>query len=255
MSMSGPTGIIGSSESPETWRDISRDPNAPEVRAYLRATLTRARRGRIRDPNQFLVDFVRDQSVLDIGVVGHTIDQTYDPRWRHRLIKTVAKATVGIDIVAEAVSELRGRGYDVRLVDATSETDLGRRFARSVIGDVIEHVDNPVALLRFAQRHLEPGGRVLCSTPNPFFAGTILGVLRDGSFIANAEHVSWITPTMALELGQRAGLRLVHYWYVQKKGGAMWRKGLSAALGLLGLRDNELTSRTFVYVFESAGEH
>lgn len=232
------------------WRDISQDPNAPPVREYLRATLLRARQGRIHDTNEFLMDFVRNQSVLDIGIVAHTIDQTYDPRWRHQLIKNVAASLVGIDILEEAVIQLRARGYDVRAVDATGETDLGQRFERVVIGDVIEHVDNPVALLRFAQRHLLPGGLVLCSTPNPFHLGTIISGLRDGVFIANAEHVSWITPTMALELGQRSRLNLVRYWHAQKERGALLRKLGMKSLGVLGWRDSELWCRTFVYVFE-----
>jgi len=232
------------------WRDISADPNAPKVREYLRATLLSARQGTIQDTNAFLLDFVRDQSVLDIGVVAHTIDQTYDPRWRHQLIKNVAASLVGIDIVEEAVNQLRERGFNVRVADATGTDDLGQRFGRVVIGDVIEHVDNPVALLRFAARHLEPGGLVLCSTPNPFYLGTLTGALRDGVFIANAEHVSWITPTMALELGHRAGLRLTRYWHAQKARGTLLRRLGMQTLGVLRWRDSELWCRTFVYVFE-----
>lgn len=235
-----------------SWRDISPDPNAPEVREYLRATLLSARQGRIQDANDLLMDFVRDQSVLDIGVVAHTIEQSYDPRWRHQLIKNASASLVGVDIVEEAVNQLRERGYDVRVADATSGADLGQRFGRVVIGDVIEHVDNPVALLRFAARHLEPGGLVLCSTPNPFYAGSLMDLLRDGVFIANAEHVSWITPTMALELGQRAGLRLTRYWHAQKAGGTLLRRLGMQTLGVLRWRDSELWCRTFLYVFEHA---
>jgi 2-polyprenyl-3-methyl-5-hydroxy-6-metoxy-1,4-benzoquinol methylase len=234
------------------WRDISHDPNAPEVREYLRKTLLKAYQGRIQDTNRFLVDFVRDQSVLDIGIVAHTIEQSRDPRWRHNLIRNAASTTVGIDILEEPVMQLRDRGYDVRVVDATGEDDIGRRFSRVVIGDVIEHVDNPVALLRFAQRHLEPKGRILCSTPNPFHFGSIVSVLRHGVFIANAEHVSWITPTMALELGLRAELRLASYWHVPKSSGTLLRKLAMKPLALLGWNDSALASRTFVYMFERA---
>jgi 2-polyprenyl-3-methyl-5-hydroxy-6-metoxy-1,4-benzoquinol methylase len=59
-----------------------------------------------------------------------------------------------LDILAPLVEELRGRGFNVRCVDATSDADLGERFEIVFAGDVIEHVDNAVALLRFAGRHL-----------------------------------------------------------------------------------------------------
>lgn len=231
------------------WRDISPDPNAPPVQTYLRRTLRAARQKPISDANAFLRDFVRDQSVLDIGIVAHTIEQADDPRWRHNLIRDAAATTLGIDVLEGPIALLRERGYDVRVVDATSDTDLQQRFTRVVIGDVIEHVDNPVALLRFAGRHLEPDGLILCSTPNPYFLGNILSVLRNGTFIANAEHVTWITPTMALELAQRADLRLVRYWHTRKTGGTLLRKLTTWPLSRIGLLDHELAARTFLYAF------
>lgn len=234
------------------WREISADPNAPAVRTYLRRALVTARQKPISDANAFLRDFVRDQSVLDIGIVAHTIEQADDPRWRHNVIRGVATATVGVDVLEGPVAALRDRGYDVRVVDATSDTDLQQRFTRVVIGDVIEHVDNPVALLRFAGRHLAPDGLILCSTPNPFYLGHILGVLRDGTFIANAEHVTWITPTMALELAHRADLRLVRYWHTRKAGGTVLRRIITWPLRRLGLLDHELAARTFIYAFGHA---
>ena len=232
------------------WRELSADPNDPRVRQYLREQLRAARRGHIRETETFLKEFVRDQSVLDIGVVAHTIAQADDPRWRHNLIRDAASSVVGVDILAEPVMQLRARGYDIRVVDATSAADLGQRFSRIVIGDVIEHVDNPVALLRFAMRHLAPHGCVLCSTPNPFHLGSVWSVLREGTFIANAEHVSWITPTMILELAQRAGLRLSGYWTAPKTRGTLLRKVSVKALAFTGIWDCELFSRTFVYLLE-----
>jgi SAM-dependent methyltransferase len=236
----------------DNWREISTDPNAPAVRAYLRSALRAARQRPIADANAFLVDFVRDQTVLDIGIVAHTIEQADDPRWRHNLIRGAATTTVGIDVLEEPIAALRDRGYDVRVVDATSDIDLRQRFSRVIVGDVIEHVDNPVALLRFAGRHLAPGGIILCSTPNPYYLGNILGVLRDGTFIANAEHVTWITPTMALELAHRASLRLVRYWHTQKAGGTFLRRLTTWPLRRLGLLDHELAARTFIYAFGRA---
>lgn len=236
-------------DSGKNWREIGPDPNALAVRAHLRRTLRSVRQRPISDANAFLRDFVRDQSVLDIGIVAHTIEQADDPRWRHNLIRDAAARTLGIDVLEEPIALLRARGYDVRTVDATGEADLQQRFSRVIIGDVIEHVDNPVALLRFAGRHLEPGGLILCSTPNPYHLGNILCVLRDGTFLANAEHVTWITPTMALELAHRAGLRLVRYSHTRKAGGTLLRRLITWPLGRIGALDHELAARTFLYVF------
>lgn len=173
------------------------------------------------------------------------------PKWKHRWISELASRAVGVDILADEVAELCRKGFDVRCVDATSEVDLGERFSRVFMGDVIEHVDNPVALLRFARRHLAPGGRILCTTPNPYFVTYIVDALRSGAFIPNAEHVTWITPTMALELAHRAGLRLSEYWHVQGEGKTMGRKLGVKVLSALNLRDSEVFSGSFCYLFEA----
>ena len=162
--------------------------------------------------------------------------------------------TVGIDIIESAVNSLRKRGHDVRLCDATSDVDLEERFERVVIGDVIEHVDNPVALLRFAARHLEDGGSIMCTTPNPFYIGNILQTIRDGTYIANAEHITWITPSMGLELAYRSGLSLHSYWHASGEGHTFFRKILISFLKMTNLVKSELFARSFVYIFEKPVE-
>lgn len=234
----------------KNWREISNEPNVKPVHDFLRKTLIDAKLGRIESADELLHNFVHDNTVLDIGVVGHTIERADDPRWKHNQIKKVATRVVGIDILEEPVLILQGRGFDIRLCDATSNTDIGERFNRIVIGDVIEHVDNPVALLRFAARHLEPGGRIMCTTPNPFYVGNILDIIRDGIFITNAEHVSWITPTMALELAHRADVRLHSYWHASGKGNTYFRRTMIGFLKLTKIINYDFFARSYIYIFE-----
>jgi hypothetical protein len=39
---------------------------------------------------------------------------------------------------------------------------------------------------------------------------------RDGTVIANLDHVAWITPTQAMEIARRAGRRLAAYHLVKR---------------------------------------
>lgn len=194
------------------WTRHSDDPNDPASRAAVLPWLL-ARRQVHLDCD--LLDYVcaraSGKRVLDIGVVSHAAHYFDDPGWRHGRIRRVAAQCVGIDIIEPLVRELNARGFDVRTVDATSDTDLGERFELVFIGDTVEHVDNPVALLRFAGRHLEPGGRILVTTPNPFSRKFHRRFQRDGTPIVNLDHCAWFTPTTALELGRRAGVPFVGY--------------------------------------------
>lgn len=199
------------------WTRLSDDPNNRDAQRAVQRYL-----GSVRQVHtdsgllEFIEQCVAQRSVLDIGVVSHSARYFDQPDWRHGRIARRARRCVGIDILAPLVAELNQRGFHVLCVDATSGADIGERFERVFIGDVLEHVDDAVALLRFAARHLEAGGRVYATTPNPFSRKFWRRFRRDGTAIVNLDHVAWITPTQAMEIGRRAGLALSAYHLIKR---------------------------------------
>lgn len=207
------------------WTRLTDDPNDSEAKRLAERRLLAARQVHMdTDLVQYVLDASAGKRVLDIGVAEHAARYVRDPNWRHGKIRAVAARCLGIDILEPLVRDLRGQGYDVRCIDATSDADLGERFDLVFIGDVIEHVDNAAALLRFAMRHLASGGRVLVSTPNPFSRKFYRRFRRGGIVMINLDHVAWFTQTMALELGRRAGLALHAYHLI--KPIARWEQPL-----------------------------
>ena len=142
------------------WTVISCDPNDKTAKSAVSEHLAALR---IFHLNCEMIDVVlnsaRGKRVLDVGVAAHTRRYIDSPEWRHRKIRDVAGYILGIDILGDLVEALRSEGFNVRTVDATSNVDLEERFDLIYIGDVIEHVDNPVDLLKFACKHLIDGGR------------------------------------------------------------------------------------------------
>lgn len=236
------------------WRLINEDPNNEMVRDHLKNELSSIAGERVEDIDFVYQHYFKGLSVLDIGVVAHVVERSQDANWRHGNIRRVASHTVGIDILENAVNKLMQNGYDVRLVDATSDVDIGERFDRVMIGDVIEHVDNPVALLRFAARHLAENGLIICTTPNPFFIEHLMEVVRNGILIPNAEHVSWITPANALELAYRAelSLKLIHPF--SGAGNTAFRRAFVSLLKTLGLIKYEFFARANIFIFEKSSD-
>jgi len=199
------------------WTQLSDDPNNPAAKEAVRRYLSSVRRVHMDvDLLPFIESLARGRTVLDIGVVEHSASYFDRPGWRHGHIARCAKRCLGVDIIESLVKELSARGYNVVCVDATSDQDLGERFELVFLGDILEHVDDPSRLLRFAARHLAPQGRVVASTPNPFSRKFYRRFRADGTAIVNLDHVRWITPTQALEMGRRAGLRLVAYHLVKR---------------------------------------
>jgi len=206
-----------SAPEPLDWTRLSDDPNNPAAKQAVRAYLRSARRVHTEvDLMGFLEPRVKGKAVLDIGVAEHSLRYVERPEWRHGRIARLARRCVGVDILEELVRELNQRGFNIVCVDATSERDLGERFELAFIGDVLEHVNDPTRLLRFAARHLAPGGRIFASTPNPFSRKWYKRFRADGTAIANLDHVAWITPTQAMEIARRAGVRLAAYHLIKR---------------------------------------
>lgn len=230
------------------WRDISRNPVDPKVHGFMLSHL-KSKRLITRDLLKFLEEFVTNKNVLDIGVVEHDISHIESENWKHKKLAHWSKRLVGVDILSKEIEHLNRIGYDVRLVDATSNVDIGERFERIVIGDVIEHVSNPVQLLEFASRHLSSDGLIMVSTPNPFCYAFILRLIKEGTFIANAEHVSWITPTMAVELASRAKVSLINYYAVVGAPRSILKRIIKRAIRLLLPEDCEIYAGAYIYIF------
>lgn len=203
--------------APLDWTTVSDDPNNHDAKDAVRAWLKTARQVHTEsDLLGHIENLVRGKRVLDIGVVSHSARYFDQPNWRHGRIHKAASYCVGIDILEPLVKELNERGFNVRCVDATSEADMGERFDLVFIGDVVEHVDNAVLLLKFAARHLAPGGRLLVTTPNPFSRKFFRQFKREGVMVANLDHIAWISPTQAMELARRAGIALAAYHLVKR---------------------------------------
>jgi SAM-dependent methyltransferase len=73
----------------------------------------------------------------------------------------------GLDGSSDAVAAASERGRDVRLHDVAEPLPLeDASFDGVVMKDLLEHVPDPVALVKEVRRVLRPGGRVFASSPD-----------------------------------------------------------------------------------------
>lgn len=72
----------------------------------------------------------------------------------------------GVDFDGEAVRIARARGLKVHLGSIEEQKFLPESFDALTMSHVIEHVPDPVALLRECYRILKPGGHAVVVTPN-----------------------------------------------------------------------------------------
>ncbi|TMC54756.1 MAG: class I SAM-dependent methyltransferase [Chloroflexi bacterium] len=83
------------------------------------------------------------------------------------LAKRGARVVV-IDNDPQAVAEARQAGVDAHVVDITREDppETPGGYEAALLGDVLEHLADPAAVLRRLRPFVAPGGRLVASVPN-----------------------------------------------------------------------------------------
>ena len=144
----------------------------------------------------------------------------------HRQIVKLAPRTLGADIDEAGVKALNAAGY--RCVAANAEEmDLGERFDVIVAGEVIEHLDNCGAFLRTMHRHLTPTGRLVISTPNPFYAAQTWKIWRHGMPQVHEDHTNWQDPLTLGRLLDRCDFEQESgYWVQSTPNAKAWKRHL-----------------------------
>lgn len=114
-----------------------------------------------------------------------------DGRMTRRLAAAVADLTA-VDGALEYVEAVRASLPEITAVHSLFEHyEPGRRFDTVVLGHVLEHVADPVALLARVRGLLAPGGRALLTVPNANSihreVGVALGILASVTELGEAD--------------------------------------------------------------------
>jgi 2-polyprenyl-3-methyl-5-hydroxy-6-metoxy-1,4-benzoquinol methylase len=134
-------------------------------------------------------------TLLDIGPnIGTCLALAHERGW----------IISGVEINADAARycyEQRGLNVIAGALDANTYPD--NSFDIVLMGDVIEHLRDPLDLMRVVGRILKPGGAVIISTPD--IAGWAARLLQ----IKPEEHLYYFSPATITRLLRQAGLDVV----------------------------------------------
>lgn len=154
--------------------------------------------------NDFILRKIRGKKVLDVGCVDHESRKERSEYWLHGVICKGASHVVGLDIEEEEVKKLVEKGYNMLCGDAET-INLGQLFEVIVAGELIEHLGNPLAFLSNMRKHLEPGGEIILTTPNPFYPKRLFEILLSGEAAVHPQHTMWYCPRTLEVIMARAG--------------------------------------------------
>lgn len=122
----------------------------------------------------------------------------------------------GIEPSAEAAQIARLQGYEdvfVGGIESVLESGIlvGKKFDHILLGDVLEHLLDPVVVLQQLSQHLVSGGTCIISVPNVAHYSVRLGLLfgrwnMTETGILDRTHLHFYTRKTILEMVQSAGL-------------------------------------------------
>jgi 2-polyprenyl-3-methyl-5-hydroxy-6-metoxy-1,4-benzoquinol methylase len=190
-----------------------------------------------------LARLVAGQRVLDLGCAQHNVAQwAGTDTWLHEHLVRSAASVTGVDFLPAAVAAMQARGYTAVVGDAC-HLNLGERYDVVVAGELLEHVEEPGPFLASIRAHLEPGGRLVLTTPHAYFLYHVLeAYCCDPGRRWNPEHVAWYEPFTLTNLLARQGFAVEQGLYVTRS------RKLRAALRALHLPCQSWLASTLLVV-------
>jgi 2-polyprenyl-3-methyl-5-hydroxy-6-metoxy-1,4-benzoquinol methylase len=187
------------------WSHTCSNPNDIGLRMGRAARIRGVSRGETVDRIARIRELARDKAVLDVGCVSHEASAESSTEWLHRHVREVARECLGVDILEADIADLQGRGYNV-VVHDLCRSPMPGRFDLVVCGEIIEHLPDVGPFLDNTRDSLLDGGKLVLSTPYPWFLGTVLrNTLRGRGLPGSMDHVAWYDPSTVMELADRHG--------------------------------------------------
>jgi hypothetical protein len=168
-----------------------------------------------------LTSLVQGRSVLHIGCCDHAPilgRQLADGLWLHESLTQAAERCLGIDIDVDALGQVKAlTGYDNVIAADITKPGVGdiasRQWDLALFGDVLEHVEAPVAFLSaFRKHYAQSVKKIIISVPNCMRAGNATDALRNRERI-NSDHCFEFSPFTLAKVMMLAGFHIQEFYY------------------------------------------
>ncbi|MDX2135741.1 MAG: methyltransferase domain-containing protein [Saprospiraceae bacterium] len=162
---------------------------------------------------EWLVPIVRGKRVIHFGCVDHLsiVEQRRKEKtWLHDILAQQCTDLAGIDIDEQGIHYMQGEGFEVYranvLTDPAPAEVLQRKWDYLVAGEVLEHIDNPVAFLTAIREKYGPvTDKIIITVPNAMSYTNFRFALRNTELI-NSDHRFWFSPFTLLKVAKQAGI-------------------------------------------------
>lgn len=177
------------------------------------------------DPDDFqlfsridwLTKIIKDKNIIHVGCVDHdigTIKKKIDKaQWLHAELDKSSSRCLGIDINQQGVDYLKNElGYPdteaINILTEKSPSIINSHWDYLILGEVVEHIDNPVEFLSIIRTHYKSNiDKILVTVPNAFAMKNFKHA-KKGQERINSDHRFWFTPFTICKLLTISGYKI-----------------------------------------------
>jgi len=185
---------------------------------------------------EIIINIIKKKKVINLGCCDHINvikDKIKNNTWMHKLITENSKYCLGIDIDQEAINyvKMEFRYENIIYGDITGPEKIseieGKKFDIMVMGEILEHVDDPVFFLRQIRKNYKNNiSQILITVPNAFSYRNLKS-LKENVEVINSDHRYWFTPYTLAKIVTRAGYGVDEFFFTDEMGN---KTGLKAKL-------------------------
>lgn len=168
---------------------------------------------------EFLTTKVKGKKIIHLGCVDHLplVDSKIKSNtWLHSLLCEQSQRCLGIDINQEGIDYIKSLGYKDSiyydmLSEPASETILKENWDLLILGEILEHVDNPVLFLtKIREKYGSVIKQMVITVPNALRWINFKNVLKNKEVI-NSDHRFWFTPYTLAKISTQAGYEVEEF--------------------------------------------
>jgi hypothetical protein len=162
---------------------------------------------------EFLVHLCRQKRIIHLGCTDHVslIDEKIrNNQWLHKLLTDVSLECIGVDIDKESIDYVRKLGYQNVICGDMAVSPLpeitSQKWDFLVLGEILEHVDNPVSFLKdIKNNYMGSIDKVVVTVPN-ILSLFYYNKMKKGFEFTNTDHRYWFTPYTILKVILQSGI-------------------------------------------------
>lgn len=171
---------------------------------------------------EYICQLAENKKIIHIGCVDHIpliVEKIKNNTWLHKLLSEKATRCLGIDINEEGISHIKKLGYEDAVCmniisDSIPPTISNENWDIAIMGEILEHVDNPVLFLQQLKEKFAPFVKELVITvPSALRLKNIKMIFKHKEFI-NTDHRYWFTPYTLAKVAASAGLKTIDFQMV-----------------------------------------